>query len=157
MLRQPLTQQPPKPASTQQRTSVGHPVVGHPLGHCARWVTIGLFVLFLIFFILTPITAKYFPECSTSADCYDPFGCAAGRCNCTNADFAPAYRTYQCDPAGIAYHSDPIWATASVFFIFGLIWFTCCDLNVTNYVSYLNYVDDLNERVHKLEEVIKHD
>jgi hypothetical protein len=30
-------------------------------------------------------------------------------------------------------------------------------LNVTNYVSYLNYVDDLNERVHKIEEAIKND
>jgi hypothetical protein len=157
MLRQPLTQQPKPTVASLPRTSVvDRP--GHPLGNCTRWVSIGLFVLFLIFFIITPITAKYFPECSTSADCYDPFGCTVeGRCNCTNTDFAPAYRTYRCDPAGIAYHSDPIWAVTSTFFIFGLIWFTCCDLNVTNYVSYLNYVDDLNERVHKLEEAIKND
>ena len=127
----------------------------HPPMTTIRMITIGLFAITLVLFIISLFTSGSFPECNRDADCYVPFGCALHRCNCTYADFTPAdfpgYRPYKCDPAGLEFHVDPVWLTTQVMFLLSLMVWVLIDLDLLHYLSLEKALYNLNDRLLKLE------
>lgn len=122
-----------------------------------RWITIILTFLWVILYIVAIVTASQFPECSSDEDCLgDVYTCLSnGRCSCTYADFTPdsytGYRPYRCDPAGLAFHVDPVMLSVRTVFFVSLIWILFIDLDLTRYLAHSETIQYLNRKVYRIE------
>ena len=125
-----------------------------------RWITIVLTLLWVVLYIVAIVTASQFPECSTDEDCLgDVYTCLSnGRCSCTHADFTPdsytGYRPYRCDPAGLAFHVDPVMLTVRTVFFVSLIWILFIDLDLTRYLAHSETIQYLNRKVYRIERLL---
>ena len=125
-----------------------------------RWATIVLTVAWVILYIVAIVTAGHFPECAADEDCFgDVYTCLSnGRCSCTHADFTPdsyiGYRPYRCDPAGLAFHIDPVMLSVRTVFFISIIWILFVDLDLTHYLAHTETIQYLNRKVYRIERLL---
>ena len=126
-----------------------------------RWVTILLNIGWLVLYIIAIFTAPHFKECLVDDDCLgEAYTCLAnGRCSCTFADFTPdtytGYRPYRCDPAGLAFHVDPVMLACRIVFFLAVIWVLFIDMDLTHYLAHSETIHELNKRLYRIERYLQ--